>query len=212
MCVRYSVNAIFIIVISLLCLISIELAYFAWKLKITPTPSVRIARDLINVLVTRHIPSEQHPQCTVHELGSGWGGLAYTLYRSTDQSTSKCKVRGYELAFTPFWFSRVLYQRSPRLTFHQRDLTTAIESAESGDVLVCYLCPEQMQRLSDTLDSKYGTKHTNDGDACDTDIKKEQIQVGLTLISLTFALPRFEPTESYTLPTLYRDPVYLYKL
>mgnify|MGYP002814730431 CR=1 FL=1 len=178
--------------IAVLCLILLSLAHSTWRLKIAPMPSSPHARARIIELVTAQLSAAPSNEPTVFELGSGWGGLAAAIASEIATTT---RVRGYERSLVPYMVSRSLRQRPPALTFHRDDITTAIEKVRSGDVLLCYLCPEQMQRVSDALRAR---------------LAREPLSV--TLISLTFALPDFSPAETHTLATLYRDRLYRYAI
>ena len=203
----------------LLVMLLLELAYGVYRHGIGPTPSGRAARDLI-VQICRskqsmrdqsqidlnpvHNPKQNPPQpLTIYELGSGWGGLAYTLVKSLSRQAPQqsISVVGYEITRMPYLVSKVLElifqylhpHPEHRLRYNRDDLLVALKCAQDGDLLVCYLCPTQMMRISEYL-------------------RNAEHLPALTLVSLTFALPDFTPSESYTLPTFYRDQVYVYQL
>ncbi|MDG1482312.1 MAG: hypothetical protein P8R54_22165 [Myxococcota bacterium] len=178
-------------VIAALCLILLSLAHATWRLQIAPTPSSPDARARIAALVATQLAADGCDAPTIFELGAGWGGLAARLARMPASATP-C-VRGYERSVVPYVVSRVFRQRAPGLTFHRHDITDAIAEVRAGDVLVCYLCPEQMRRISAALRARLGDD-----------------PVAVTLISLSFALPGFSPAETQILPSLYRARLYRY--
>ena len=180
--------------IVVLCLILLSLAHATWRLQIAPMPSSSDARARIADLVATPLSAAPQGTPTIFELGSGWGGLAARIARTLPASSTS-RVRGYERSLVPYVVSRLLRQRPPALTFHRRDITDAIAQARPGDVLICYLCPEQMQRLSLALRDR---------------LQRDTLSV--TLVSLTFALPGFAPAETLILPTLYRDRLYRYAI
>ena len=178
--------------IAALCLILLSIAHATWRLQIAPTPSSPDTRARIAALVSTQLAADGCDAPTIFELGAGWGGLAARLAQLVPASATPC-VRGYERSVVPYVVSRVFRQRAPGLTFHRHDITDAIAELRAGDVLVCYLCPEQMQRISAALRARLGDD-----------------PVAVTLISLSFALPGFSPAETQILPSLYRARLYRY--
>ena len=187
----------------------LELAYGVYRYGIGPTPSTRIAREAIiqicyNLRLHRDAEDSSDRPFMIYELGSGWGGLSHELARmlSRRTPTRSWHIIGYEVMYTPYLISKVyalIFRRISRLhktqtlQFHRTDLLHALERVQSYDLCVCYLCPTQMKRISVCL-------------------KDAESRPSITLVSLTFALPHFTPSECYTLPTLYRDVVYVYQL
>lgn len=180
--------------IAIVCVLLLSIAHATWRLQIAPMPSSRHARMRIVDLVAAQLHATPQGRQTIFELGSGWGGLAAGIAGTIPAPATQC-VRGHERSVVPYVVSRLLRQRSPLLTFHRRDITDAVVQARSGDVLISYLCPEQMQRLSAAILAR-----------------QDRDPVTLTLISLTFALPGFSPAEVHTLPNLYRDRLYRYAI
>jgi len=185
--------------LALMCLLTLlELALKTAQLGIGPTPSGRVARKLIVELCVAEQVAQASP-LTLYELGSGWGGLAHSLAVALGPGAH---VTGVELAWGPLLCSRAFAslsqappwsQKRASLTYVHQDLTTALSQLIGGELLVCYLCPEQLRRLSDTLSSV-------------------QLPQRVTLISLLFSLPGYTATERLTVNNLYRDPVWVYRL
>jgi len=127
---------------------------------------------------------ENAGDCMV-ELGSGWGGVA----RAAARRRPGAKIVAYELSLLPWLWSMgiALLAGYQRVTFVRRDFFEA-ELGEA-DVVLCYLFPGAMDRLSERL---------------------SDLNVGSVVISNTFRLPGWEPDEVVELDDLYRTPVYRY--
>ena len=125
--------------------------------------------------------------CTVVDLGSGWGTLAIRFAREHPQ----CHVIGYEISPVPWAVSWVLkhVSRLPNLDFVRRDFLQA--DLPERAVLLCYLFPAGMQALASKLEA----------DNC----------VPALIVSNTFALPGREPEAVIRLDDLYRTPIYVYR-
>lgn len=191
-----------LLVMSASALILLSMAYDAWRLEITPTPSSRRAREEMIKACGKQLTSTNYQEVTIHELGFGWGGLLFELSqrRLTEGWSSVTSVQGYELAILPYlWLTLRLRlwmshrSNSEEIQLYRSDCLQAFERAKAGDVLVCYLCPAQMKRIADHL-------------------RRHQPEAELYLISLTFALPGHEPIERSTVNNLYGDPIYTYRL
>ena len=185
----------------------LELAYGVYRHGIGPTPSGLAAREALAEMCcdeTRR-GREYNPAgpLTIYELGSGWGGLslkiARALSRAPHSDAQSVRVVGYEVTFTPYLTSalsalilRAIHQ-SVDLEFRRADLICGLSAVQRGDLCVCYLCPAQMERIADYIEAT-------------------RTLPPFTLISLTFALPNVTPSARYVLPTLYRDPIYVYEI
>jgi len=148
---------------------------------ISHMPSSRGATKRLLALV----PPGQGP---IVELGAGWGGLSIALARAHPQRL----VIGYELSSIP-WLCSLLRARLARLenlSVHKADFSVANLSA--AQVVVCYLYPAGMSRLSPKL--------------------LAELEPGATVLSNTFALPGWEPEAVVMLDDLHRTPVYRYRL
>ena len=184
---------------ALLTLTLLELAWGVTRLGIGPTPSGAAARSSIAALCQQALQEREGPS-VIYELGSGWGGLSLRLARCAGLDV---EVRGLELAWSPLLISRarcyLAALRSPQLRLQERlsftcgDLVEVIPKLKGGEVLVCYLCPEQMRRLSKALNA-------------------QRLPAQVTLISLLFSLPERTAHQRLQLRGLYRDPIWVYHL
>lgn len=184
------------LVIGLVVLLALlELVWRTARLGIGPTPSGALARAQLIALCRAEL-SERVGGARLYELGSGWGGLARALSQSI---TLEHTVTGLELSWAPLLVSRLMTWllawrgTGARLSFERGDLVALVPRLRGGELLVCYLCPEQLQRLS-------------------TALKAQPLPPQLTLISLLFALPEHSPTQRVVVENLYRDPIWLYHL
>ena len=196
----------------------LELAYGVYRHGIGPTPSTRVARAAIaqlcrEELIKRASDRDRYGPLTIHELGSGWGGLSFKMTRELSSISSvspeplsvPLQMVGYEISFTPYLISELsalLLRYSVRVgvlhtriipEFRRGDLIDSLREVQAGDLCICYLCPAQMVRISEYL-------------------REKRSSPAFTLISLTFALPHFTPIARYILPTLYRDTIYMYQI
>ena len=198
--------------IALSSILLLSLTYSLWRLGIGPTPSGRMARQMIIDIILAQL-TEVRPRSvdtnqslptrpTIYELGSGWGGLTFMLaqyiQKKIDLKPSP-SIKAYELSLVPFFWSALLlrikyyfkYITMP-VELSRRDLIESLDLLRSGDIVICYLCPQQMQRMSDNLQA--------------------EPPKGAWLITLTFALPQYDAVLVKRLDNLYRDPLYLYQI
>ena len=122
------------------------------------------------------------------DLGSGWGNFVIRIAKQYPQR----QIIGYELSFLPWLMSTFLKKvlGLKNLTLHRQNFYQADISKTS--VLVCYLFPEAMNKIS-------------------TKLQVEQSSVRF-VISNNFALPAWHPFKKIQLNDLYKSPVYLYKI
>lgn len=130
--------------------------------------------------------SEDAPEGSIIDLGSGWGTLLFALARKYPDR----KVIGYELSWVPWIYTYVykIIYRLHNVQIYRRNFLTADLSEAS--LLVCYLFPKGMIDLQKKLA----------GESCPM------------LISSTFALPDCEPIETVRLDDLYKTPIYIYRV
>jgi len=143
--------------------------------------SVKACRAILDV-------SEQAPEGSIIDLGSGWGTLAFALA----QKYPERPVIGYELSWLPWVYSRLcktIFGLHNLKILRQNFLTADLSEAS---LLVCYLFPKGMIALQQKL---------SHGQSPDT-----------LLISSTFALPDRKPTQTIRLNDLYNTPIYIYQL
>lgn len=122
------------------------------------------------------------------DFGSGWGTFVIRVAKRNPER----QVVGYELSILP-WLTSSLFKRVlglKNLTLHRQNFYLADLSTAS--VLVCYLFPEAMNKISANLRlDQYNLKF---------------------LISNNFALPSWQPSKTIQLDDFYKSPVYLYDL
>jgi hypothetical protein len=163
-----------------LALLALWLVLDAVRLGIGPMPSGPRAVGAVLELLPGDLTGE------IHELGSGWGGLARALARARPGS----RVEASELAWVPHLASRLLALPGPaNLRLHRRDLLSA-PLGQAG-VVVCYLYPAAMARLRPKLES--------------------ELRPGAVVISHAFAVPGWTPAEVRELGDLWHTRVYLYR-
>ena len=121
---------------------------------------------------------------TVVDLGSGWGHLIFPLakkYRT-------CKVVGYENSPIPYLFS-TLVNCVPNLTIMRKNFFKI--PLRDVDLVICYLFPRAMEQLKIKLE--------------------RELKPGARVISHTFAVPGWAPSQTMKVDDLYLSKIYLYE-
>lgn len=169
-----------LIIITLLAVLSI--VYKSWRNGISPMPSSALARRAVAEEVRRIGASG-----ILVDAGSGWGTLVLDLA----QRCEGWSIIGLENSWLPLWWSRAwayLRKGKSKVSFQRADLYDY--SYEQATVVVCYLYPGAMKRLSRILDVKFVP--------------------GTTIISICFALPDWEPERIITCSDVYHTKIYVY--
>ncbi len=153
---------------------------YSLRVGISPMPS---GRSVVQSLLTL-LPKDT--QGTVVDLGSGWGSLVFAVARRIPQA----QVVGIELSPLPYVVSRIrgAWVRNERISWRREDFFQS--SLEDASVVLCYLYTGAMQRLQHTL--------------------LEKLKPGTMVISHTFALPNWTPSQVVRVNDLYRTPIYVY--
>ncbi len=155
---------------------------YSLLLGISPMPSSKKAKRAIIQLLSE----ESIEEGLIYELGSGWGGLALLLAKRYP----KAKVIAFELSPLPFLVSRIAKAllRRPNLTILRKDFFK--ENLSEAEVIICYLFPEGMRRLSPKL--------------------KKELPDQCTIISNTFSLTGWENSSLFFLDDWSATRIYKY--
>lgn len=123
----------------------------------------------------------------VFDLGSGWGTLAISLARRLPG----CQVIGYENSPVPYFFSKglQLLLRFPNLQFSKQDILRV--PLHEASLIVCYLYPGAMKKLKPKFE--------------------EELRPGTVVITNTFAVPGWNPVNTFFTEDVYRSKIYLYR-
>lgn len=169
----------FLIILMLLAASSI--LYSAVTVGISPMPSSNKAYCAMLKLVA------ETGNGTIVDLGSGWGNLVIRLAKTYPHR----EIIGYELSLLPWLTAKLLKYLFglKNLTLHRQNFFKA--DLSEAEVIVCYLYPEAMQKISNILRSQ---KHQTN-----------------FLISNNFSLPTWQPHKTIKLNDFYQSTVYLYK-
>lgn len=163
-------------------LIAVSL-YYDHKLKIPPAPTLPwVRRRIISALKT-HL-TKDNP--TIIELGSGWGGLSFSIARNFP----KAQVLGYELSPFPFWFSKWREIFGTRVHFTRGDIFD--QDLSGADAVVYYLSPVVAERLA----AKF----------------KAELKPGTVIVSNAFALPGFDQADILETNIGVKIRVYVYRV
>lgn len=154
-------------------------------LGIGPMPSSRAARAVVLELVRESV--QGRADCELHELGAGWGTLAFALGRAFPSA----RVVAWERSPVPWLFCAVRRRltRAPNVELRRADFFAA--SLERADVVVCYLFTGAMERLGPKLE-------------------RELRRPGAVVVSNTFGVRGWTAETTRTLEDLYRTKVYRY--
>ncbi|WP_188541218.1 class I SAM-dependent methyltransferase [Paenibacillus segetis] len=161
----------------------LSIVYTSWRNGISPMPtSAPVRREVTSAM--KRIGKARN----IVEAGSGWGTLALHL---SGQDVN-FRITGIENSLIPLWVSRLFARlnSADNVTFIRGDLYAY--SYKQADVILCYLYPSAMKRLSS--------------------IFREQLVPGTKIISICFALPGWEPREVITCRDMYRTKVYIYEV
>ncbi len=164
------------------CLALASIVWSSLRLGISPMPtSPAVRRELLKL-----IPSGL--QGEVHELGAGWGTLAWAV-------ASQCpsaQVIAWEMSLIPYLFCRLRLRVQPRrnLTLRHADFFDAC--LKDARLVITYLWTGAMSRLAETL--------------------FKQLPEGSMVISNTFAWRGNSPWLVQTVPDVYRTRIYLYRI
>lgn len=153
--------------------ISLSICIDTVRCGISPMPTSKKAKKVILSLIGKG---------TVYELGSGWGKLAFDLSKKND-------VKAFEMALVPWAFSCIFEFFSPRLSIQKKDFFSV--DLSEADVVICYLCPKAMQKLTPKLN--------------------EELKEGSLIISNTFQLFGRKPQKVIEVNDWMRSQIYCYE-
>lgn len=157
-----------------------SIAWSTLRLGISPMPTSRRVRAALLDLVPREVDGE------VHELGAGWGGLAFALA----ETLPRARVVAWEVSFVPWLVCRLRLALKPRpnLELRRRDFFEA--DLSGARVVVCYLWTGAMTRLAQKFSA--------------------ELPEGAVVLSQTFALRGWTAETTRVVEDVYRTPVYRY--
>lgn len=130
------------------------------------------------------MPSETRGE--VHELGAGWGTLAFPLADRYPSST----VVAWERSWVPYAFCWLRQRLRPRRNLVLRRESFDVANLRGASLVVCYLFPRAMDRL----DVKFA----------------QELSTGAIVVSNSFALRQRKPSASRVVDDLYRTRVFRY--
>lgn len=171
-----------LIVLAIACVALLSIFWSTITLGISPMPTGRKVKKEVLALVPEDLQGE------VHELGAGWGTLAWAVARILPRA----QVIAWERSPFPFLFCRLrlLVQPRPNLTlrfadFHHADLRQA-------KLVLAYLWTGAMTQLGPKFEA--------------------ELSPGAIVLSHTFAWRGQEPEATRIASDLYRTPVYRYRI
>jgi hypothetical protein len=169
------------VLVGVVLLALLSIVYVSWKNGISPMPASASVRHAVAAEINRFAE-----RGLMVEAGSGWGTLA--LYVA--KQCLGWRIIGIENSPIPLWISRQVsrFVFSTDVSFIKEDLYTY--PYESVDLVVCYLYPGGMKRLST--------------------IFREKMVPGARVISVCFALPGWQMERVINCGDLYRTKVYVY--
>ena len=180
--------------IALIVLLSVVwIVLVSWKNGISPMPASKAVRLTVAGEVNR-IPG----YANILETGSGWGTLGLEVVRRCPGK----RLTGIENSRIPLMFSQlltILYDRLQRTAGGQSHVQSTLHfikedmysvAYRDADIVLCYLFPGAMERLSDKF--------------------RQELPPGAVVISVCFALPDRQPVRILTCRDRLRTKVYVY--
>ena len=159
--------------------LALSIIIYSLALGITPNPTNRKVLDTLLI----HLPPLHSGK--IVELGSGWGNIAFYLAKQLPG----CTVIGYELSPVP-WIWSSLMHRIRCLTNVQLIRRNFYEvSLEDASLVVCYLFSGAMLKLKKKFES--------------------ELRSGTTIISHTFSIPGWAPSQILEVKDLYRTKIFI---
>lgn len=173
---------VFVILAMVMLVIASSIVFSTIKIGIPPMPSSNKAYQAMIQF------ADETGSGPIIDLGSGWGNFVIRIAKRYPHR----QIIGYELSYLPWLITCILKKllRLKNLTLHRQNFYQA--DLSSASVLVCYLFPKAMEKISHKLQS-------------------EQSNINF-LISNNFALPTWKPSKTIQLNDFYRSPVYLYNI
>lgn len=163
----------------LVCLIGgltiISIIRFSYHCGISPMPTSAKVFESLKTLLP---PNFQGSIC---DLGSGFGLLGFRIAKTCKLA----RVTGIENSVVPWLISNIIF-KNKNLSFVRQDIFSI--NLQAYDLVVCYLCPDLMEKLAKSL---YQGRPK-------------------VLISHTFALPGLKCHKQIICPDIYRTPIYIY--
>jgi len=174
--------SLFITLTFMVLFVTSTILYSTVKLGISPMPSSNKAYRAMMQL------ADETGTGTIIDMGSGWGNFVIPIAKKYPQR----QIVGYELSYLPWLISTLLKKTLglKNLTLHRQSFYKADFSIAS--VLVCYLFPEAMDKISKKL-------------------RLEQAGVNF-VISNNFVLPLWQHSKVIHINDFYKSPIYLYDI
>lgn len=169
-------------VLAIVCLALLSIFWSTITLGISPMPTgAKVKREVLALL-----PEELEGE--VHELGAGWGTLAWAVATSRPRA----QVIAWERSPFPFLFCKLRSIVQPRanLTLRFADFHTA--DLRNAKLVLTYLWTGAMTKLGPKFEA--------------------ELPAGAWVISHTFAWRGREPETTRLSADLYRTPVYRYRI
>lgn len=175
--------------LSALILAALSLVIYTLLTGISPMPTgPKVAPRLLQAVMALYPETEPQPQLGF-ELGCGWGSLLLPLTTLLPDT----QWRAWERSPLPYWITRlrlaVRNGKTKPVTCCREDFFTA--DLCEADLIVCYLYPGAMKRLSEKL--------------------AREAKPTCWIVSHTFRLPGWVPEREIRSNDLYQTPIYCYR-
>jgi hypothetical protein len=169
-----------IAVLALLVLAAATIVWSTLRFGISPMPSSRRVRDALVALLPADLDG------TVHELGAGWGTLAFAVARRCPRAT----VVAHEGSLVPYLFCALRRALTGAKNVELRFGNFLGHDLRGARGVITYLWTGGMEQLSAKFDA--------------------ELPPGAFVLSHTFAWRGRTAVETVTLDDLYRTPIYRY--
>jgi hypothetical protein len=179
----FAVDIISLIILAGVAISGASIVLYTLENGISPSPTGgKVKKHLLNIL------ADQQSGCHIYELGSGWGTLALPIAGLFPAS----RVIGYENSIVPFLASRLRLAISSTKNLELRWANFFKIDLSNATLVVCYQSPENMSNLR----PKFEAELSDDS----------------YVVSNTFAVPGWKPTETYRVDDMFKTSIYVYRV
>ena len=171
-----------LIALAITCLALLSIFWGTITLGISPMPTSGKVKHELLALLPEDLEGE------VHELGAGWGTLAWAVATRFPGA----QVIGYERSLFPFLFCRLRMIVQPRKNLTMRFVDLHRADLRRARLVITYLWTGALTRLGPKFEA--------------------ELPNGASVISHTFGWRGKEPELTRATADLYRTPVYRYRI
>ena len=179
----FAVDIISLIILAGVAISGASIVLYTLENGISPSPTGgKVKKHLLNIL------ADQQSGCQIYELGSGWGTLALPIANLFPAS----RVIGYENSIVPFLASKLRLAISSTKNLELRRANFFEVDLSNATLVVCYQSPGNMGNLRPKFEA--------------------ELSDGSYVVSNTFAVSGWKPTETYRVDDMFKTRIYVYRV